>query len=417
MRRPGESEPPALKWPYFSEDDIAAAVAALRSGRVNAWTGQGCEGLERAFARYCAAPYALAVANGTLALELAFHALDLPAGTEVVVPPRTHISTVTSVIRAGLVPVFADVDRDTQCVSAQTVSAVITPRTGAVVVVHLGGWPADMAPLMALAEQHGLAVIEDASQAHGASLDGQRVGGFGHLAAFSFCQDKILTTAGEGGLLLLRDREHFERAWSMRDHGKHRERTLAGHDGQAFRWLHDEVGSNWRLNDMAAAVGLSQLGRIEQMLARRRDIAQAFADALSDVPELRVVQPADGVAPAWYRFYAFVRTDTDAFQPSQRRSLWLSALGQRGVACGVGSCPEVYRERAIADLGLAPRRPLPVARELGETGIALNLHSNMSDDAVAHICDALRDAARAVAAIGSNNATLARAGGEGGPGQ
>ena len=194
-------------WPSFTVEEADAARAVLLSNKVNYWTGTECRNFETEFAAWCGTAHAVALANGTLALDVALKALGIGPGDEVVVTPRTFMASISCVVTAGATPVFADVDPDSGNLTAATIAAVLTPRTRAVIVVHLAGWPCDMDPIMALADQHGLKVIEDCAQAHGARYKGRSVGCMGHVGAWSFCQDKIMTTGGEGGMVTTNDAE------------------------------------------------------------------------------------------------------------------------------------------------------------------------------------------------------------------
>jgi dTDP-4-amino-4,6-dideoxygalactose transaminase len=192
-------------WPCFSEEEVSAVATVLRSNRVNYWTGNECREFEKEFAAWCGTEYAIALANGTLALDLALRGLNIGPGDEVIVTPRTFIASVSCVVNAGATPVFADVDLESGNLCADTIQTALTPRTKAVICVHLAGWPCDMDPIMALAAQHGFKVIEDCAQAHGARYKGRSVGSIGHIGAWSFCQDKIMTTGGEGGMVTVND--------------------------------------------------------------------------------------------------------------------------------------------------------------------------------------------------------------------
>jgi dTDP-4-amino-4,6-dideoxygalactose transaminase len=371
------------RWPHYDEETRAAVDAVLASGRVNYWTGEHGRAFEREFADFHGAGHAIALANGTLALELALASLDLGPGDEVVVTPRSFVASVSAVVRVGATPVFADVDPDSGNLTPESVRAVLGPRTRAILAVHLGGWPCDGPGLRALADAHDLHLIEDCAQAHGARIDGVPVGRFGHVAAFSFCQDKIMSTAGEGGALLTDDDALAERLWSLKDHGKSRAAVEAPADGRGFRWVHESFGTNARMPEVQAAVGRLQLRRLPAWLARRRAIADALADALAPHPALRVPRPDPArMEHAHYRLYAYVVPE--ALPPSCSRDDLIAALNDAGVACMQGSCPEIYRERAFVDAGLVPEARRPVAARLGETSLAFLVHPTLDDAAVEH---------------------------------
>jgi len=363
---------PEEAWPFYGEDEVAAVESVLRSGKVNQWTGDRVFAFEQAYARELRNGRSIALANGSVALELALRAFGIGPGDEVIVTPRSFVASAFCVRLLGATPVFADVDRDSGAITAATIAAAIGPRTRAVIPVHLGGWPAEMPAIVALAREHGLLVIEDCAQAHGAEIDGLPVGSFGDAAAFSFCQDKIISTAGEGGLLCIRDDAAFERAWSFKDHGKDRARALQRPAEPGFRWLHDSVGTNWRMTEVAAAVGLIQLGKLPEWRARRAEHAAIWADALRGVRGLRVPEPARNLAAAWYKFYAFV--DADPAENRALRDRILKAAAAEELRAFSGSCSEIYREAAFADMTV---EPLPVARELGETSLMFEVHPTL----------------------------------------
>jgi len=367
-------------WPYFSEDEVEAVAATLRSGRVNYWTGELCHEFEQAFAAYCGVKYAIALANGTVALELALRALGIGSGDEVIVPARTFIATASAVVMCGATPIVVDVDRQTQGISSATLQGAITKRTRAVIVVHLGGWPCDMDAILSLSRHHGLKVIEDCAQAHGAEYGGRRVGSFGDAAAFSFCQDKIMSTGGEGGMLLLREDAVWRRAWAFKDHGKNYDAVFHQGHPPGHRWLHHSFGTNWRMTEMQAAIGCRQLVKLPEWVGSRRLNAAILQERLSGLSGLRVPTPSGLVRPAYYRFYAFVVPE--ALRKGWSRDLIVEKINGRGVSCFQGSCGEIYRERAFANAGLQPRWRLPVAKELHEQSLAFLVHPTLSLDEI-----------------------------------
>ncbi len=378
---------PLPPWPHFDDEMVTAAAAVLRSGRVNQWTGRHVRIFETELAERFGRRHAVALANGTLALELGLLAAGIGVGDEVVVTPRSFFASVSAVVRVGARPVFADVDERTQALSVASIEAVLTERTRAVLLVHLGGWPADLPGISALCEQRELLLLEDCAQAHGAEVAGRQVGTWGSLAAFSFCQDKILTTAGEGGALLCDEDALYERAWSFKDHGKNLAKVSAGTPGTGFRWLHDAFGTNWRLSEVQAAVGRVQLRRLDTWLARRRRLGALLTERLAEQPALRIPVPREDERPAYYRFYAFVR-------PERLRTGWdrdriLQAVAAEGIPCGVGSCPEIYREAAFDRTEWRPERPLPVAKRLGETSMAFHVHPTMTESDAEHTAEAI----------------------------
>lgn len=364
-------------WPYFEEDEIEAAASVLRSGRVNYWTGQEGRLFEREFADFVGCKYAVAVANGSVALELALHALGIGPGDEVIVPPRTFVATASAVVLRGAKPIFADVDADSGNVTAESIKAVLTPRTRAVIVVHLGGWPCDMDEILALAREHGLKVIEDCAQAHGATYKGRPVGSFGDVAAWSFCQDKIMTTGGEGGMLTTNDPTIWERAWSYKDHGKSYDAVYHRAHPPGYRWLHESFGTNWRMTEMQSAIGRVALRKVPQWVQTRRRNAALLIERLQSIPELRVPIPPAHIGHAYYRFYVYVRPEM--LKPDWSRDRVMVEINEAGIPCTVGSCSEVYLEKSFQQAGLQPPHRLPVARELGETSLAFLVHPTLDE--------------------------------------
>jgi dTDP-4-amino-4,6-dideoxygalactose transaminase len=387
---------PFAPWPHYAEDQIEAVTRVLRSGKVNQWTGREVVTFEHEYAQTLGRRHAVALANGTLALELALIALDIGAGDEVIVPARTFIATASCVVMRGATPVVADVDLDTGGLSAATVEAAITDRTRAIIVVHLAGWPCDMDGIMALARARGLKVIEDCAQAHGATLHGRPVGSFGDLAAFSFCQDKIISTGGEGGLLVLDDDALWNRAWSWKDHGKDHETVFRTDHPVGFRWVHHSFGTNWRLTEMQAAIGRRQLAALPDWVATRRRLATRFRAAVAGLPAVHLPQPLPGSDPSWYRLY--VRLDPQALAPGWTVRRVIEAVVAEGIPCQEGSCSEIYREQAFIRTGLGPRERLPVARQLGETSLMFLVHPTLEDadmdDAAAALTRVMQQAGR-----------------------
>lgn len=379
-------------WPQFEEDEIQAATAILRSGKVNYWTGDQGRLFESEYAAYTRRRHGVAVANGTLALELALLAFDIGEGHEVITPSRTYVASASCAVTRGARPVVADVDGDSQVVTVETIKAALTPRTRAIIVVHLAGWPCAMDEIMAFAAEHQLVVIEDCAQAHGAMYKGRPVGSFGHAAAFSFCQDKIISTGGEGGMLVLDDEEAWKRAWAYKDIGRSYDAVYNRQHPPGFRWITDSFGSNWRLTEMQSAIGRIQLSKLPRWVETRRRLANMMYEGLSGLPLLRVPLPPADVGHAYYRFYAFVRPEL--LNGGWTRDEIMIKLNERGVACTVGSCSEIYREKAFTDRGWVPEERLPVARELGETGLMFLLDHNMSTEAAARTVEIVRDVLR-----------------------
>ncbi len=367
-------------WPHYEEDEVAAAAEVLRSGKVNYWTGDHGRAFEREYAAATGRAHAVAVANGTLALELGLMALGVREGDEVITTPRTFIASASAAVMRGATPVLADVDRDSGNLDPDAVEAAITPRTRAIVPVHLGGWPAAMDRLMEIGRHHDIPVLEDCAQAHGALYQGRPVGSFGDMAAFSFCQDKIITTSGEGGMLVLDGEDAWRTAWAYKDHGKSYEAVYEREHPPGYRWLHESFGTNWRMTEIQAVVGRLQLGKLEHWVALRNRNADILYAHLGQLDGLRVPRPADDVRHAYYRMYGYVVPE--ALKSGWTRERIQDELASLGTPVMVGSCSEIYREKAFANASLGPRERLPVARELGDTALMFQVHPRLSEESL-----------------------------------
>lgn len=400
---------PFPPWPAFTQEEADAVANVLLSGKVNYWTGQEGRAFEREFAEFSGTKHAIALANGTLALDLALQGLGIgavnggAATDEVIVTPRSFMASVSSVVNAGARPVFAEVDADSGNISPDTVAPAITENTRAILCVHLAGWPCDMDGLRAVAGEN-IRLIEDCAQAHGAMYQGRPVGGLGDVAAWSFCQDKIMTTGGEGGMVTCNDEALWRRMWAFKDHGKSYEAVYEREHAPGFRWLHESFGTNWRLTEMQSVLGRIQLGRMPEWQAARRANAEALIEALtpfagSDGP-VRLPLPDAGNAGrhAWYKFYAYVRPEN--LGEGWDRDRIASEITAAGVPCMQGSCSEIYLEKAFDDTGLRPDVPLTVARQMGETSLMFLVHPGLEaehlDRSAAAIADVLGRAAASV---------------------
>ena len=375
-------------WPSYTEEEQQAVARVLASNRVNYWTGDETRQFEREFATWSGSRRAVALFNGTVALDLALKALGIGEGDEVIVTPRTFIASVSSVVNCGATPIFADLDPDSGNIHPASIEPLINDRTRAILPVHLGGWPCEMGAMRDLADTKGVFIIEDCAQAHGAMVDGRMVGTFGQIGAWSFCQDKIITTGGEGGMVTTDDEELWSRMWSYKDHGKSWSAVYDREHPPGFRWLHESFGTNGRMIELQAVLGRLQLQKLAEWTARRTEIARSYREVLDRFAgAVRVPAPRDGLIHAYYRFYAYVR-------PEGLRSGWsrdriLAEINALDVPAFQGSCSEVYLEKAFDGTALRPQARLPVARELGETSIALLTHPTLTDEDVGRTCEAL----------------------------
>lgn len=375
---PVRSEP-FPQWPATGAAEITAVSEVLSSGELNYWSGTQGKTLEREYADALGRAKGIAVANGTVALELALRAFHVGPGDEVIVPARTFIATASAVVAVGAVPIIADIDPVSGNLNAETVSAVISRATKCVIAVHVGGWPVDMDPLVSVSREHDLILIEDCAQAHGATYRGKPVGALGsHAATFSFCQDKIIA-AGEGGLVALDDPEAYERAWSYKDHGK----SLAKIEGvrssgsTMFRWIHDDFGTNMRLSEMASAVVRVGLAALPGWHEARTHNAMRLAAGLADVVGLDIALPEAHAQHAFYRLYG--RVVPEVIHPGWDRDSIARAIAEEGIPCQYGTCAEIYREDAFRTSESAPREALPQAHAFDQTQLAFFVHPTLTD--------------------------------------
>jgi len=378
---------PFAPWPSYTQEEADAVARVLLSNQVNYWTGTEGRDFEKEFAAYTASRYAIALANGTVAIDLALWALGIGPGDEVIVTPRTFLASASCIINAGAIPVFADVDPDSQNITAETIRAVLSPRSKAIICVHLAGWPCDMDPIMELAQQHNLFVIEDCAQAHGAEYKGRPVGSIGHVGAWSFCQDKIMTTAGEGGMVTTNDEALWKLMWSLKDHGKDWDAVYNREHPPGFRWLHERFGTNWRLTEMQSVIGRLQLRRLPQWQRTRLQYAQTIWQCAAQLPGLRVPKVPDDILHAAYKCYVFV-------EPEQLKADWsrdriMQSINDLGVPCYSGSCSEIYLEKAFDGTTFRPKEPLPVAQQLGDNSLMFLVHPTLSQAEIEQSCQAL----------------------------
>ena len=371
-------------WPSFAEEEVAAAAAVLRSGKVNYWTGDEGRLFEKEFAAYIGCEHAVAVANGTVALELALRALDIGPGDDVIVPSRSYFATASAAVAVGARPVFADVDRDTQNVTAATIEAARTTATRALIVVHLAGWPCEMEAILKLAKAAGWKVVEDCAQAHGATLHGKRVGSFGDVGIFSFCQDKVMTTAGEGGMVTTNSAELWKRMWAYKDHGKSYDAVHAKTHAPGFRWQHTSFGTNWRLTEVQSAIGRLQLAKLPDWLQARRKNAMRLMRCFGEMQGLRVPALPAHIEHAFYKCYAFVLPELLGAGWSRDRVA--QEIASAGVPCSTGSCSEMYLEDAFPP-DWRPEQRLKSAKELGETSLMFQVHPTLTDAHIEFMCE------------------------------
>jgi len=404
---------PYSPWPYFWEQEKQAVREVLDSGKVNYWTGfRGME-FQRQWAEYCGVKHAIAVNSGTSALHVAAAAACIGPGDEVICPSYTFIGTAAAVCHQNAVPVFVDVDERTYNLDPAAVENAITPKTKAIIAVHLHGHPAEMDPLLGLAEKHDLVVIEDAAQAHGAEYRGRKIGAIGHLAAFSFCQDKIITTGGEGGMVTTNNDEYAEVGRSFKDHGYWEEEHKDLLQMEAlYPYIHHRVGFNYRMTEMQSVIGMVALKRLDDWVNKRRENAHYLTERIGRIPQLAPPYEAPHVKHAFYKYAFTIKPDT----LKCTRDDFIRALRAEGIPCAAGVPPsnqmeEVFQKHvgygdtkcpfACPIYGEAPdyaKMKTPVAERLFAKTIWLLVHPTVERKDLEDVAAALDKVAEAYAA-------------------
>ncbi|EGR0769673.1 DegT/DnrJ/EryC1/StrS family aminotransferase [Vibrio parahaemolyticus] len=380
---------PFSPWPSFTQEEADAVSRVLLSNKVNYWTGSECREFEKEFATWTGSEYAIALGNGTLALDIALKALGIGEGDEVITTPRTFLASASAIVTAGANPVFADVDLNSQTITAETIAEVVTEKTRAVIVVHLAGMPAEMDAIMALSEKHGFYVIEDCAQAHGAKYKGRSVGTIGHIGAWSFCQDKVMTTGGEGGMVTTNDKVLWSTMWSYKDHGKSFDAIYNREHAPGFRWLHESFGTNWRMTELQAVIGRIQLTRMNRWTSLRKMNAQKIDEAVADLTVVRRVEVPEYSEHAAYKHYLFVEPQNLADEWTRDRIV--ETIVERGVPAYQGSCSEVYLEKAFDCTPWRPAERLKNAVTLGETSLMFLVHPTLTENEIKKTCHVIRD--------------------------
>ena len=383
-------------WPSFTQEEADAVSRTILSNKVNYWTGTECREFEKEFAAYTQTKYAVALMNGTVALDVALKALNIGAGDDVIVTSRTFLASASAIVTAGANPIFADVELDSQNISRRTIEAVLTPNTKVIICVHLAGWMCDMDPIMALAKEKGLYVIEDCAQAHGAMYKGKPAGSIGHVGAWSFCQDKIMTTGGEGGMVTTNDESLWKKMWSYKDHGKDFDSVYNKQHPPGFRWLHDSFGTNWRMLEVQAVIGRIQLKRMADWTAQRNKNMQFIFDSFGDTPFFTVHKPSEDYVHAAYKCY--VQVNLQALPEGWTRDRIMQVIHDQQVPCYSGSCSEVYLEKAFDNTPWRPKVRLKNAVDLGETSLMFLVHPTLSESSLERCRQAIKHVIQQLAA-------------------
>ncbi|MEB4592648.1 DegT/DnrJ/EryC1/StrS family aminotransferase [Candidatus Thiothrix sp. Deng01] len=352
--------------PSITKKEIEYVTAAIASGWVSS-LGEYITAFEEKFAEFCGSKYALTCSNGTTALHLALVALGVRAGDEVIIPDLTFVATANAVKYIGAVPVLVDIDAETLCIAPAAIEAAITDKTKAIIPVHLYGHPANMPAIMEIAHRHNLLVVEDAAEAHGAEVNGKKVGSWGDCACFSFYGNKVITS-GEGGMITTDDESLYLHAKYLRDHAM----------SPTKRYWHTEVGFNYRMTNLQAALGLAQLERIDEILQKKQDIFAWYEAFLADVPGIHLNRTA-----TWAKnVYWMIIAEIDGADESSR-----DRFMQNLREFNVDSRPFFYPLSAMNDY---PDVDTPVTYRIYKMGINLPSYFDMEKRDVERVCSAVR---------------------------
>ncbi len=362
--------------PEIGEEEIEAVVAALRRGEISGTFGQALPEFEEKFAAYCGCKHGIAVTNGTTALQMAVTAAGVGAGDEVLMSASTNIATALAAYYNNAVPVPVDSEPVTWNLDPSLIEELITPRTKAIIPVHLFGHPCAMDQIMEIATKYGLAVIEDCAESHGATLNDQMTGSFGGMGCFSFYANKVITT-GEGGMVTTNDDRLAEKLRSLRN-------LCFGQP----RFVHQEAGYNFRMTGYQAAMGLAQLGKIEQIIEQKRRIAQTYNTYLNDVPGVQTPAELPGVRNVYWMYAVSIEPEFGRSRDELADILREQGIDTRTFFCPMGQQPFLQEQAGYRDI------PCPVADHLWESGFYLPSANSLDEGSIRRICDAIRDAGR-----------------------
>jgi dTDP-4-amino-4,6-dideoxygalactose transaminase len=372
--------------PFYSNKAIKKIGSLLKSGKVNYWTGTECKKFEKEFSDYLGNKYSVALSNGSVALEIALKALNLNKGDEVIVTPRSFIISASCTINLGLKPVFADVDINGN-IGVEQIRKVYNKKVKAIIVVHLNGLSCDLDPITKFIKKNKMFLIEDCSQAHGSIYKGAKVGSFGDISTWSFCQDKIISTGGEGGLISTNNKKLWIKCWSLKDHGKNYHSVFNKKHKIGFKWLHDNLGSNFRMTEMQALLGREQLKQLDKQIKKRNSLVNLYLNELKvyigehnilkkpnfkcqTCPLIHNEKKCNKCTHAFYRLSLFINKN------KTKQNKLIEQLNKKNIDCGVGSCPEIYREKLFKKLKFYPKKRLPNAKLLGETSLTFAINPN-----------------------------------------
>lgn len=362
------------KWPTYSSSEIKKVKEILNSGKVNYWTGDNCNNFENKFAKHFNKKFGISVATGSIALDLAIKSLNLKKNDQVLVTPRSYIASASCVISQNLMPIFVDIDLNSQNILYEDLKKKITRNTKAIILVHLAGYPCDMDKIVKICKKYKIKIIEDCSQAHGAKYNSKFVGSFGDIAIWSFCNDKIMSTGGEGGMLLTNNYQYYKKIFALKDCGKNIDKIKKNTFKPKFQWIHDSIGNNFRMTEMQAAIGIIQLRNLNKWVKKRNSFSLKINKVLSKFSYIRTTKIPSNIFHSFYRCYFFL--NKKIIKNKFTREALIKTLKKYNIDCNVGSCPEIYLEGAFKKIKNVKR--LKNAKILGETSVALFVNHNFN---------------------------------------
>ena len=337
-------------WPSYSKKEAKLVSEIIASNKVNYLFGNKGKEFEEKFSHFTGSKYSLAVANGTLALDLCLRSIELKRNDEVIVTSRSFVASASCISALGAIPVFADVDVNSQNISISDIKKLTSKKTKAIICVHFAGFPCEMQKILKFAKGKNIFVIEDCAQAHGGFINGKSVGTFGHISAWSFCNDKILSTGGEGGMITTNSKKLFKFVESFNNHGKNFSKfgALQNKKISNFPFIHDSIGLNYRLTEMQSAIGIYQLEKLSNWQKLRNRNAEIYINALKKLDLIITPEVPKNVQHAWYKLYLII--NTPFLKKGSSRTKIIEEINKNGIFCSFGSCGSIYREKAFKNL-------------------------------------------------------------------
>lgn len=362
-------------WPIVSKQEKILINRVLNSNKLNYWTGHNCKLFEKEYSNFFNKKYGISVCNASVGLDISLKALNLQKDSEVIVSPRSYVSSASCVINNNLKPVFADIDINSQNMCPKSIKQLINKKTKVIILVHLAGYPCEMNEITSIAKKNNIFLIEDCSQSHGSSYYGRYTGSFGDIAVWSFCNDKIINTLGEGGMICVNDDKIYKKIWSLKDCGKNFNKIInKPSNTYNFRWIHDFNGTNLRMTELQAAIGRHQLKKLTGFVKLRKRNANTIYDALKKSNLAIIPKIPDYISHSFYRCYILL--NFKKIKKNWSKEKIIKHLNLEGVECNSGSCPEIYKEKVFKNLGY--KFDKKNAKSINQSAISFLVHPTIS---------------------------------------